>query len=174
MKRALIVILGLLLAAPALAQDPCKGVKIKDDKFGGGSSAIGIVQQLGKFRAVGMFLRSQYGIVELQMTVKEGGAVGGKLSAGTEMVFRFEGGQVLTLATHSDASPRSYVSDGAVMTTVPYAFALTPEELQTFVSSPLLAVRVPVISTGTTFDWEANSGVQTKLKAFATCMAGLE
>ena len=50
---------------------------------------------------------------------------------------------------------------------------LTPEQLQVFASQTLLAVRVPLISKGTTFDWEANKGVQEKLTTYSACMAEL-
>jgi hypothetical protein len=167
------IVLGLSLASPALAGTVCSGIKVKEDKFGGGKSAVAVVQALSQLRAVGVMLSSKSGTVTLTMTVKEAGALNGGVAAGSQIAFSFADGEVITLSTAQDASFQSYVSGESIMTNVPYSFVLDPAQLEKFANTAVVAARVPVMSQGTTYDWEANSGVQKKLQSAAQCMKTL-
>ena len=161
------------LAQPALAGDACKGIKIKEDKFGTGKSADVVIQGLSQLRMLGLYMQADSGAVTFTVKVKEGGALNGLVAAGTEVMFSFDGGEVVTLATANDAALQSYVAGDVVLTNVPYTFQLTAEQLDKFATVDLVALRVPVISTGTTYDWDANGGVVKKLRSSATCLQSL-
>ncbi|NOY24485.1 MAG: hypothetical protein GXP62_01295 [Oligoflexia bacterium] len=164
----------LYLSSPVSASDKlCKGIKLKEDRFGGGLTATEVIQALGRLRAIGMHMEAKSGTVTLTVRVKESGALNGGVPAGSEIIFSLDDGTMLTLATARETSVQSYVSGDAVMTAVPYTFVLSPDQLETFSTSELDAARVPVISTGTTFDWSASGKVRKKLLSTAACMRSL-
>lgn len=156
-------------ATSAHAGDVCKGVKTKADKFGGGSVSTATLQSPSQLRMLGMSMQSKSGADSLTVIVKEGGAVNGVIAAGSEMMFSFSDGTVLTLATATDAATQSDVQGSAIITYVSYTFDLTEDHLKTMAGANLSAIRVPIVSTGQTYDWDANKSVQKSMLSVSQC-----
>lgn len=161
-----------MAAVPGTVQaaDPCKGVKTKEDKFGGGQIASAAIQAIDQFHAIGLSLERKAGEVSLLVSVKEFGALNGGVKAGAEVLFSFEDGTVAKLATPQDATVQSYVGSNQVVSLVPYRLVLDAEALHRFASTPLSAMRVPILSTGSTHDWTPQKAPKGKLQKFAACL----
>lgn len=170
--RASVVAWGALWAGVASAE-PCKGIRVQEDRFGDGQMATAHIQRLNQFRAVGIALKRTGDGTTLHLTVKEAGALTGAVPPGTQLSFRFDNGHVLKLATDVEVPLQSYASGSQFMTNVPYALPLEPAQLDTFASHTLEAVRVPIQSRGTTHDWDVNRRAQKRLQRAAACLKGL-
>lgn len=157
----------------AHAADDCKGVKVKEDQFGGGKTASATLQRIGQFTVVGIALEHNSGNNALLLQVKEAGAVDGVVQAGLEIPVRLENGDVLKLKTQDDATGTSYVAGTTILTTLSYKLPVSVEQIGQLAKSPITAMRIPIVSQGTTHDWKASGKVQKKSAAIAACFAGL-
>lgn len=167
----LAAIVMVALAMPAAASEACKGIKVKEDKFGGGASVDVPIQLITAFTPVGMSVKLDGSDAELLLSIKESGAFNAEVPEGTEVPFLFLDGEVLQFTTCRPASSRSWADGGAVYTTVTYAFDLDAEKLQKLTDHTLESIRVP--SSRGNHDWNAPKPVQKKLKSTVGCIATL-
>jgi hypothetical protein len=170
MLRCAALIVSLLLGTQASAKDPdpCDYVSHDEDRFGGGTNMSANIQSLSQLTAVGMDLTMKSKVVELNMVVKQGGALNGIVAAGTQLPVSFADGTVGTLTTGRDSPTQAYVVGSTIMTNVPYAIVIDAAMLETLASTPMAAIRIPY--PGGTLDWEANKTIQKRLMYAAQCM----
>lgn len=159
---------ALALSVNAYAGDACKGFDVEADAFTGTANVTARIQGLGQFTAVGLWMELKAGVMELNLTAKEGGAIDGQIPAGVEVPFLFDGGEVVPFTTSRANALKSYVVETTIMTNVPFTFGLNAELLGKLATTPLQTVRIP-ISSGT-WDWNPKGKVQQKIQAAAACM----
>jgi hypothetical protein len=164
----ILVFAGML--SQAHAADVCKGIKIQDDKFGGGATAevsiltIDSLLNMTPDLALTMTLRSNK--VELSLFVREHGVVNGVVPLGLEMLFLFGEGNVVKLTT-SQEKPRQASDVPFLSTMSTYMFLLDVSQVGVAAASPLSSVRLP-FSTGNA-DWDVPKGVGKKVQTAAAC-----
>lgn len=166
-----ILLASLLFVQDAEAADPCKHVATHVSAFGDRRRG-GVAQRLNGKSAVGVGMTSDDTKVSLKVEVNERGALRSTVEAGSTVPARMSDGTTLQLVTAGDAVTTSLVSTAAqVVTIVTYTFDLTPEQLASFVNTDLVALRLPLLAQGGSFDWEAQTKAQQKLRDLATCLS---
>ncbi len=168
----------LTLSLPAVAADPCKGLRVERDRFGGGANmdfpiysgkAFALTEQTETVR-----FQLQSGTPVLVVAVHRPGDVNGILAAGTTASLLLEDGQVLTVATKRDAPTTS-----AVTTTPPYVvyteytfpLYLDVTTIEQLASRNVTALRVPLPSGNVDIDLPKTG--QKGVKYASTCAQSL-
>jgi len=117
---------------------------------------------------VGLSVVLKSGVPELDMLVKEGGAISGGIPAGSTLPFAFTDGSVLTLGTIRDNPTQPYTDGTTVMTNVPYSLGVDSQQIHLFATTPLQAVRVAY--PGGTYDWQVKKAIQDDLMTAFQCV----
>ncbi len=164
-------LLACLICVPALGADVCKGFKVKEDPFSGGSTMNVNVQILTQFTAIAIDLKLEGDTAEYILTVKEGGAYDSDQPAGMEVPFLFEDGEVLQFVTCRPVTTKAWTDGSGVYTNVTYAFTLDRETLERMSEHAITSIRIPT-SKGN-YDWNASKPIQKKTKKVAACMASM-
>ena len=103
MPSILMLVLSLHARDAYAGDDPCKRAKLEEDKFGGGTNMVYVVQAMG---AVRMELKVASGATEMNVALVQTGDIEGVLASGTTVPFSFDG-TVLTLTTAREGPARA-------------------------------------------------------------------
>jgi hypothetical protein len=164
-----LALLATLASTPALAGgDPCKGVQVKKDAFGG--SRV--------FEAGDLKLRKTGDAWTFIIGLNKGGGYGAfsttnleQIAAGTSVEVMLEDGSVVALSTSAVAGGTIYNIMGAVVTHYDLPFTVTAEQLTTLTAQQIKAFRV-LRGVDVWYSGEFKTGDSGKFKETATCMMG--
>lgn len=143
-----------------------------------------IIDPITNEKKIEFLYAEPYGFGNLQYEIKNStitltkqfyysGAINTIASAGLEVFFKLENGEVVKLKTNKESSPKMYAGMG-ITTGYNFTFSLSKEDLGKFAASPLILIRVPKITEEGYYDLDKkNLTVKKSKKALmkgAACM----